>query len=453
MILDEVLNEAYLGKNKELKHMEDLIEKIRNKYGEKGTILHGFDTMFKGIESSTEWQELRQAFEDTFGFYSVSLLLDTDTELPNAYTFPMSITPDANVRAPFALSIKGKGIKYDKKQKFCTIIYITAPLLFSKKLTSAEVLAVLLHEVGHNFDTAVLPGFLGIPILRTIVTTSEILSGRVAGANPSHILTTLLALTTPTRMLDNAITNMIQKSPGLLFIKHILTGFINFIPHIFDILFKIIHPVLKMQQIPSIMATILLSPVLVAQSLVFANVFSYPAETFSDSFATLLGYGPELQSALIKMEYQVIDDGVDTNKDFSRMPIVGHWIGINEYIYDHFMSLTNGHPNFNARLKTSINLLEKDLEDPRIDKKTKYQVKNDLKKLNKLYDEFNKLSDSDKEMYSDDNYAHQTRAAMEKITEFVYGRHAPDIRSKLADIFYGGASSIHKSFERLRRNQ
>ena len=136
MILDDVLNEAYLGKTKELKHMEDLIDKIRKKYGDKGTVFYGFNTMFKGIENSKEWQDLRQAFEDTFGFYSVTLILLTDTEMPNAYTLPMHITLDANVRAPFAVQVKGRGIKYDKKHKFCTMIAISSALLFSNKITS-----------------------------------------------------------------------------------------------------------------------------------------------------------------------------------------------------------------------------------------------------------------------------------------------------------------------------
>lgn len=363
--------------------------------------------------------------------------------MPNAYTLPMSITPDANVRAPFAVSVKGRGIKYDKKQKFCTLIVITAPMLFSKKLSSAEVLAILLHEVGHNFDTAVLPGFLGLPIIKTIA---------ILCSNPMEMLPYLLALTTPTRILDNAINNLIQRSPGLLLIRHLLTGVVKIFPHIMDIVTRILYPLLKAYGIPNIVTVLMRSPTIIAQQIVFASIFNYTAETFADSFATLLGYGPELQSGLSKID-EIIDDDVHTNKIFSRIPIIGHWIGLNDYVFDHFASLTDGHPNFNARVKTSINLLEKDLNDPRIDKKTKYQVKDDLKKLNKIYDEFNKLSDSDREMYSDDNYAHKTRAAMEQISEYIYGRHTPDIRSGLMDIFYGGASSIHNSIERLKRNK
>jgi len=451
MILDDVLNEAYLGKSKELKHMEDLIEKIRIKYGTSGSSFHGFRTMFSNLESSEEWQELRKSFEDVFGFYSVSLLLDSNTEFPNAFTVPMSITFDANVRAPFAIQYKDKRIKYDKKHKFCTLIIITAPLLFTKKLSSAEILAVLLHEVGHNFDTAVLPGFLGIRILDIIMQASNAISSKPGLIDLPLVFSFLMGLFTPTRMLDNAITNAIQSNPTLQTLKKMTMGFITLVPHSIGLIKKIIYPVLKLSAIENIITALMYIPVIIAYKVVYASVFSYTAETFADSFATLYGYGPELQSALIKMKTEVMDEGIGTNKALASIPIIGHWMGLNEYVWDHFASLTDGHPNFNARLKTSINLLEKDLQDPRIDKKTKYQVKDDLKKLNKIYDEFNKLSESDKDIFSDSNYAHSTRASMEKLSEYIYGRHMPDIRSGVMDLLYGGASSIHNSIERIKK--
>lgn len=438
MVLDDVLNEAYLGKTKELKHMEDLIDKIRKKYGDKGN-LHSLNQLFNTTENSKEWQDLRKAFEDTFGFYSVSLMLDTSSELPNASTFPVNIALDANVRAPFAVSVKGRGIKYDKKQKFCTIIYVGAPLLFSKTLTSAEILAVLLHEVGHNFDTAVLPGFMGIPIIRTLYIVSQ------ADLNQLPVL--FLYLTSSGRYINNRINNIIQSDKGLLRIRNMMTLFIYRISYFESIVDKFLYPIIKVKNLRNIISAIFITPVIVARLVLEANVFTYHSETFADSFATLLGYGPELQSALVKLD-DVTDEGVGIDDFIKQVPLVGHFLGVNEFIWDHIASMIDGHPNKNARIKTSISLLEKDLEDPRIDKKTKYQVQSDLKKLNKIYDEFNRLEDTD-----DIDYTQDARAAMERLTEFIYGRHTPDIRSGLMDIFYGGASSIHKSIERLKRNK
>jgi hypothetical protein len=158
-----------------------------------------------------------------------------------------------------------------------------------------------------------------------------------------------------------------------------------------------------------------------------------------------MGYGPELQSCLIKLD-DITDEGVGVDKAFKQIPFIGHWLGLNEYMWDHFASMTDGHPNMNARIKTSISILEKDLEDPRIDKKTKYVIKEDLKKLNKIYDDFNRLSDDEEVDYPQD-----TRAALESLSEFIYGRHMPDFRSGLMDLFYGGASSIHNYIEWIKR--
>ena len=436
MILDDVLNEAYLGKTKELKHMEDLIEKIRKKYGGSGS-LHSLNQLFNTTENSKEWQDLRKAFEDTFGFYSVSLILDISSELPNASTFPVSMALDANVRTPFAVSVKGRGIKYDKKQKFCTIIYVGAPLLFSKTLTSAEILAVLLHEIGHNFDTAVLPGFMGIPIIQVLYTISQ------SDLNQLPVL--FLYLTTPGRYINNRINNIIQSDKGLLRIRNMITLFIYRMSYFESIVDKLLYPIMKVRNLHNVISAIFIAPVIVARLVLEANVFTYYSETFADSFATLLGYGPELQSALVKLD-DVTDEGVGIDNFIKQIPLVGHFLGVNEFIWDHIASMIDGHPNKNARIKTSINLLEKDLNDPRIDKKTKYQVQSDLKKLNKIYDEFNRLEDT-----NDIDYTQDARAAMERLTEFIYGRHVPDIRSGLMDIFYGGASSIHNSIERLKR--
>ena len=90
-----------------------------------------------------------------------------------------------------------------------------------------------------------------------------------------------------------------------------------------------------MTTIPNIVAGLMYAPVVVAQKILIANVFSYPKETFADSFATLLGYGPELQSALVKFDY-IIDENIDIYKIYSEIPLIGHWMGLNIYVFEHF---------------------------------------------------------------------------------------------------------------------
>ena len=441
MPLTEVLNEAYVGKTKELKKMELLIDKIRKKYIPilGGSGFYGAASMFNTqIEGSAEWQELRKSFEDTFGFYSVSLILDSTNELPNAHTIPLNVALDANVRTPFALQVNGKGIKYDKKQKFCTIIVVRASLFFSQKLSSAEVFAILLHEVGHNFNTAILPGFIPIPIMMVLFAVVH------SSKYPADILMLLLYILTPGRMLYNSVQEYVQKNPSLLLCKKMFDFSFNILSYVYSLIMKLTNPIQKLSGLNEI-ARFLKVPHILAMQVINANLFHYHQETFSDSFATLMGYGPELQSGLIKLD-DITDEGVGVDKAFKQIPFIGHWLGLNEYMWDHFASMTDGHPNNNARIKTSISILEKDLEDPRIDKKTKYIIKDDLKKLNKIYDDFNRLSDDEEVDYPQD-----TRAALEKVSEAIYGRHMPDFRSGLMDLFYGGASSIHNYIEWIKR--
>ena len=52
---------------------------------------------------------------------------------------------------------------------------------------------------------------------------------------------------------------------------------------------------------------------------------------------------------------------------------------------------------------------------------------------------------------NEEDYPQEMRAAMEKVSEAIYGRHMPDFRSGLMDLFYGGASSIHNYIEWIKR--
>ena len=139
----QVYDEAYFGKTKEFKQMEECIQNLKDEY--QDSLLH-----LGNIENNSNWQKLRKLLEDKFGFYSLSLILKRDS-LPNACTYPVSCTIDGAAQMS-KYAVVDKGLKYNKNCKCCTLVYVTDTLFFNEKLTSAEVLSVLLHEIGHNFD-------------------------------------------------------------------------------------------------------------------------------------------------------------------------------------------------------------------------------------------------------------------------------------------------------------
>lgn len=82
----QVYDEAYFGKTKEFKQMEECIQNLKDEY--QDSLLH-----LGNIENNSNWQKLRKLLEDKFGFYSLSLILKRDS-LPNACTYPVSCTID-----------------------------------------------------------------------------------------------------------------------------------------------------------------------------------------------------------------------------------------------------------------------------------------------------------------------------------------------------------------------
>ena len=147
------VNEAYFGKSPRLVEIERNIKIIRSKFG-TGNSLFGGNGVGGVIEQSEEWKRIRTLIEEQFGFYSVSLLCVRDAQL-NACTFAITWTWDGSVDANKYLIVTKNGMRYTKEAKFCTIIAITEGLLFNKDFTEEEVVGVLLHEIGHNFDTTV----------------------------------------------------------------------------------------------------------------------------------------------------------------------------------------------------------------------------------------------------------------------------------------------------------
>ena len=160
-----IINEAYIGRTKNLVEMERLIEKIRKQNASiLGTsIFSSLPSVIEHVENSKEWRRMEQILEDEFGFYSLNLKIHMDP-LPNAFTLPVNMAIDDNIFGSMILS-NGNLVKYKKEYKVCTFIYITSGLLFSKKITPAELVGFILHEVGHNFNTSLLPLFAPVHIL------------------------------------------------------------------------------------------------------------------------------------------------------------------------------------------------------------------------------------------------------------------------------------------------
>lgn len=353
-----VYDEAYFGKTKEFKQMEDCIQKLKDEY--QDSVLH-----LGNIENTHEWKKLRELLEDKFGFYSLSLKLKRDS-LPNACTYPVSCTIDGAAQMS-KYAVVDKGLKYNKNCKCCTLVYVTDTLFFNEKLTSAEVLSVLLHEIGHNFDEVCYKHLCAFNVIDSIFYAVFVLIN-----NPLHFYEAFLMFTGGRRIYSQFM-NSIQGCMLWVFFDFI--GNLVSIP--IGIAYKIFLPIIK----PIIYGISTIYNIIDPLAPFILACDGYQKEQFADKFVAIHGYGPEYASAMGKLEDEINNLGITWG--INRIPIIAHFYQALA-VATSFLgkSRLDPHPDYAARMMAIMNVIETDLDkDKSIDAKTKQQAKKDIARI------------------------------------------------------------------------
>lgn len=354
----QVYDEAYFGKTKEFKQMEECIQNLKDEY--QDSLLH-----LGNIENNSNWQKLRKLLEDKFGFYSLSLILKRDS-LPNACTYPVSCTIDGAAQMS-KYAVVDKGLKYNKNCKCCTIVYVTDTLFFNEKLTSAEVLSVLLHEIGHNFDEVCYKHLCAFNVIDSIFYAVFVLIN-----NPWHFYEAFLMFTGGRRIYSQFM-NSIQGCMLWVFFDFI--GNLVSIP--VGIAYKIFLPIIK----PIIYGISTVYNIIDPLTPFVLACDGYQKEQIADKFVAIHGYGPEYASAMGKLEDEINNLGITWG--INRIPIIAHFYQALA-VATSFLgkSRIDPHPDYAARMMAIMNVIETDLDkDKSIDIKTKQQAKKDIARI------------------------------------------------------------------------
>lgn len=451
MFLDQIqsVDEAYIGKQPNLLAMEKCIDRIRKKYYEKYDVLDL--VLLKNVEHDPDWQRLVELIEDQFGFYSLTLTLyeiqpTTMGSIPNACTIPLHCDPVYLAKLRPNLKVDSKHIQFDKKAKFCTMITINPKLFFSKEFTSGEVLAVLLHEVGHNFEVATLNATLPLHYIRLIETWSKVL----ASGDFTSIAFYTTVLLNPGRTLFNKAYKYIQKDPVLsqifAFIQYgfqyiALMGGLSIVNAVYFCILRPLEQILpkvfldKLKDIAYALSKA--NPLTIA----FAQA-SYISEKYSDSFVALHGYGPEFVSAVRK--FHVMGDVFGAYELLQTTPILGHIFGLNDWIFGHIMSVLDGHPDDATRMLTQVNVLEADLKNTRLDAKTRKLINKDIAECKKSLKEINmNYNAMNRNSKAKTAYNIQTQAFLDSIVTKLFPNG--DLRTEIMNLIGMGRDSIVKN--------
>ena len=143
----QAINEMYIGKTKEVQELQQIIHDVRTNYLVDPKDIKNFNK-YSDISRDKGLVTLGDKIASIWGFKESSVNVYI-SEYANAYTYPVTYSLDIE---PENMIVKGaNGYKYSKKSNFYVLFYISSAVMCNSLYTDEEVMAILLHEIGHSF--------------------------------------------------------------------------------------------------------------------------------------------------------------------------------------------------------------------------------------------------------------------------------------------------------------
>lgn len=346
------VNETYFGKSKELEIIEKSFDKaIQSK--------DKIDASSLGV--------VAKQLQKKFGFDNVSIGIDKSPGL-NAYTY-IDIA-----------DIKKMKIKTSEGYKAlpgntCSILVVFSPAMLSGVLSGKELTAITLHEIGHQFAS------------KRILNSSSLryMASYIRGLSELDKIIRIASQET------NSIADM------FMMIRRVISKLTE------DAVFAIKYVINTLILLKDILKTPTLKDTynLIGDSTKFNRIMNYInnfdkvkkpikvhdlEEEMADSFATIYGYGPELASALTKIEASDIDEEFDPyDNSFYNLYIYIPIYTLLSYICTSDSGIAI---QTSRRVYAQLLTLRKEMNYINTDAKTKKRILADIDELEKVYGKY-----------------------------------------------------------------
>ena len=365
-----IITEAYFGKTPILLEIEKQIGVIRsnlNKYSD--------------INRSEEVLKLNRLFEKQFGMEIFSLHVEKNNTI-NAYTIPVATRFDIAFNDNLSKKIEANqkdGYRFKPGNNLCIICNIYLGLLNCKDITDAEILAVILHELGHNFADAI---YADIDVANKA-------SAKARVQLMIYLCIISLGLEIPAMVavyIGN--TNKYNKKIESKTKKRKVGGFFSGIMATCSDFGSYVNEVISRLGMGTGIRAYKRQAEISGEDKKVKKSLSRQNEVIADKFAGIYGYGPEQASVLMKMEKQVSK----AEKFVDKIPLIGKLA--NESFNDAFSDIYkfDCHPHVIQRLNEEIKTLKYELDKSDLDPKLLKAIKEQIKELEKLRDEATKIN-------------------------------------------------------------
>lgn len=351
---NDIINEAYYGKTEELKQCEELLKNLAKKIREDDLLI---------LNETKEAKQISRLLSSMFKIKSLELVFTMEHQY-GAHTYGFS----------------GGFLKTDENG-FSDLsnvgLVIIMPLMYmvDMNFTEGEMVAILLHELGHSLNASILNLLAKIPIitLKKLSSQDKQLLIQYIPYIASQTIPSLSVFYS--KWIGGVQKNISDQFQSNKFIKEIMKYFRGSL--------EILNTINTLRKISSI-----LSHKWVANLLVTAiqpqTFLGYNSEVYSDSVATAYGYGPDLSTALTKLASAPSTSMVNDIFNRTQTNVIGGIFvsGLSNFMYlykEIIMMYFKPHPMTANRVLKQIKKCRRELANPNITHDMRKSLNSDLK--------------------------------------------------------------------------
>lgn len=357
------LSEAFLGKTDTLLEMEQAIGQIRQVALRK----------FTDINKSPEVLAFNRLMEKQFGMDCFALYID-QTDIVNAYTRVVGMRFDIALKDNISDWVEGNketGFRWKEGNQICVMACIYMGLIKNPSFTDEEILAILLHELGHNFADA---------IYDDIKLSHQKYMNDLKVSLIIYSIISVGLLLPMALMAFHDMTNKTERKYGKKKHKNIFRGISQGLHGTFSNINYFVNEVFNRLGGGKTFQN--MKPFMDKYKKAARESLGRQNEVIADKFAGIYGYGPTLTSGLFKMSK------VESKAEsfVKKIPIIG--ATNNDSFNAAMVDITDYdvHPHHIQRANEEIALLRRELNKTDVDPKLRKIMNEQINQIQKIID-------------------------------------------------------------------